>query len=207
MPVTVSKQNPQQSTAKQGKSVNANKQKPKPQRQKAVNGTAMVASKQQKSRATKPASKTAAQPKQPAKAPSNKSKKLTAIGPNYTESNSKRYKIGREFDARNHMGWRKNERTGSSVQFLFKPKMVSRVDQVYYRNQHEDSERYVHTFAVGIFVQDSTLDRNAILKPQNLSPELQQEYLRNLSNAFDAVLERTQNAFKNNSQPKLVIDG
>ncbi|ANW72260.1 putative nucleocapsid [Kadiweu virus] len=140
------------------------------------------------------------------KAPAGKPKKPIAVGPNYTDTNGKRYKIGREFDARNHMGWRRNEKTGSTVQFLFKPKMASRVDQAYYRSQFEDSDHYIHTFGVGVFVQDSNMDRNAVLRPQDLSEKEKQDYLENLANAFDKILVRTKFAFENNSQPLLVID-
>ncbi|AGE00065.1 ORF2b [Alphamesonivirus casuarinaense] len=141
------------------------------------------------------------------KPPTNqKTKKAVATGPNYTETDGKRYKIGKEFDARNHMGWRRNEKTGSSVQFLFKPKMASRIDQVYYRSQSEDADHCIHTFGVGVFVQDSSLERNAILKHTTLSEEEKGEYLRKLSDAFNTILLRTRNAFQTATQPALTVD-
>ncbi|AGE00058.1 ORF2b [Alphamesonivirus daknongense] len=142
----------------------------------------------------------------PPKQSNGKSKLPTATGPNYTETKGVLYKIGTEFDARNHMGWRRNEKNGSSVQFLFKPKMASRVDQAYYRIQNEDDSKYVQTFAVGVFVQDSSLARNAILTPKNLQPDEKNAYLQHLSDAFNAILARTKIAFDTDSQPTLVIN-
>nr|QVU02391.1 protein 2b [Alphamesonivirus sp.] len=135
-----------------------------------------------------------------------KTKKPIATGPNYTETDGKLYKIGKEFDARNHMGWRRNEKNGSSIQFLFKPKMASRIDQAYYRNQFEDADHYVHTFGVGVFVQDSTLERNAVYNHQKLTTEEKDDYVRKLSDAFNAILLRTRQAFDNGNRPALTID-
>ncbi len=210
MPATVSNNNntpAQQGTAKQTRqttnSKNGNAMAPKPQRQRKQQQQASAQPPKQpptgkpKTKRNQPNAAANAQPKV---------KKAIATGPNYTETNGKLYKIGKEFDARNHMGWRKNEKTGATVQFLFKPKMASRIDQVYYRNQFEDSDHYIHTFGVGVFVQDSTLERNAIYNHQKLTPEEKDEYVRKLSDAFNAILMRTRQAFDSGSLPALTVD-
>ncbi|AGE00051.1 ORF2b [Hana virus] len=183
----------------QPKTTNGNAMAPKPQRQRKQNNSTAP-----------PKQAPASQPKQnrnpPKAAQQPKVKKAIATGPNYTETNGKLYKIGKEFDARNHMGWRRNEKTGSTVQFLFKPKMASRIDQVYYRNQFEDADHYIHTFGVGVFVQDSTLERNAIYNHAKLTPEEKDEYVRKLSDAFNAILLRTRKAFDTNALPNLTVD-
>lgn len=210
MPATVSNNsnvNAQPGTSKQTRptnnSKNGNAMAPKPQRQR---------KQQQQASSQPPRQPPTGQPKprrnQPSAAVSTqpKVKKAIATGPNYTETSGKLYKIGKEFDARNHMGWRKNEKTGSTVQFLFKPKMASRIDQVYYRNQFEDPDHFIHTFGVGVFVQDSTLERNAIYNHQKLTTEEKDEYVRKLSDAFNAILLRTRQAFDSGSLPALTVD-
>lgn len=210
MPATVSNNNnvnAQPGTSKQirptNNSKNGNAMAPKPQRQR---------KQQQQASSQPPRQPPTGQPKlkrnQPNAAASAqpKVKKAIATGPNYTETSGKLYKIGKEFDARNHMGWRKNEKTGSTVQFLFKPKMASRIDQVYYRNQFEDPDHFIHTFGVGVFVQDSTLERNAIYNHQKLTTEEKDEYVRKLSDAFNAILLRTRQAFDSGSLPALTVD-
>lgn len=210
MPATVSNNsnvNAQPGTSKQTRptnnSKNGNAMAPKPQRQR---------KQQQQASSQPPRQPPTGQPKprrnQPSAAISTqpKVKKAIATGPNYTETSGKLYKIGKEFDARNHMGWRKNEKTGSTVQFLFKPKMASRIDQVYYRNQFEDPDHFIHTFGVGVFVQDSTLERNAIYNHQKLTTEEKDEYVRKLSDAFNAILLRTRQAFDSGSLPALTVD-
>lgn len=130
-----------------------------------------------------------------------------ATGPNYTESGNNRYKIGKEFDARNHMGWRKvTGNVGSSIQFLYIPKMVNRADQAYYRRQHTDDEGFIQTFAVGVFVQDSTLPRNVLRDPKLFKAGEKEIYLENLSKAFDSLLKRTQQALATDAPPPLHAD-
>ncbi len=210
MPATVSNNNnvkAQPGTSKQTRPTNnsktGNAMAPKPQRQRKQQQQASSQSPKQpptgqpKSKRNQPNAAASAQPKV---------KKAIATGPNYTETSGKLYKIGKEFDARNHMGWRKNEKTGSTVQFLFKPKMASRIDQVYYRNQFEDPDHFIHTFGVGVFVQDSTLERNAIYNHQKLTTEEKDEYVRKLSDAFNAILLRTRQAFDSGSLPALTVD-
>lgn len=141
------------------------------------------------------------QPRKPVK------KSGIATGPNYTESGNNRYRIGHEYDARNHMGWRRIEKVGSSVQFLYIPKMVNRVDQAYYRRQHTDEQGIINTFAVGIFVQDSTLPRNVLRDPKLFKTQHEKDvYLENLSKAFESFLLRTKDALQNDTAPSLLVD-
>lgn len=207
----------QQGTSKprQNKISNSgNAQAPKPQRQgKQQNNAKQQNSPKQQNKSQKKQQNGPNQQTRPKRTQPNsaqnmqpKAKKPIATGPNYTETDGKLYKIGKEFDARNHMGWRKNEKTGSTIQFLFKPKMASRIDQVYYRNQFEDPDHFIHTFGVGVFVQDSTLERNAVFNHQKLTDEEKDEYLRKLSDAFNAILLRTRQAFGSGALPALTVD-
>ncbi|AEH26447.1 putative nucleocapsid protein [Cavally virus] len=212
MPATVSNTNnanAQPGTSKQNRptknSKTGNAMAPKPQRQRKQPQQQQSA--QQPKQLPPPGTPKQKRNQPNAAAPAQpKAKKAIATGPNYTETNGKLYKIGKEFDARNHMGWRKNEKTGSTIQFLFKPKMASRIDQVYYRNQFEDPDHYIHTFGVGIFVQDSTLERNAIYNHTKLTTEEKDEYVRKLSDAFNAILLRTRQAFDSGALPALTVD-
>ncbi len=210
--------NAHQGTSKQNRtppnSNNGNAQAPKPQRQgkqqnKQANQRQPNQQNKQQKQQNKQSQTPAGQPKAK-REPNNNAKqskaKKPAFGPNFTESNGKCYKIGPEYNARNFMGWRKNEKTGSSVQFLFKPKMVSRIDQVYYRRQAEGTDRFLHTFGVGVFVQDSTLERNAIFNHADLTDDQKSNYIQNLSDAFNAILLRTRNAFESGTLPALTVD-
>nr|QPK41104.1 putative nucleotide protein [Yichang virus] len=200
--------NKQETKANPGKASTSNTPKTSPRRRQQPRNNNNQPSQQQQQQQQRPQPKRNQnnnnnRPQQP-QGQRNPSRKQ-AIGPNYVDQDGKRYNIGREYDARNHMGWRKLEKVGSSAQFMFIPKMVSRVDQCYYRTHHISSDGSIDTFAVGIYVQDSTLPRNVLRRPQQLTAEQKHAFLQQLDAAFNACLTRVQNAFNTDNPADYVI--
>lgn len=162
----------------------------------------------QKPKYTRPINQNSKVPKQSNNRP--KSQKPTPkAAPNYvtkTKENgeTKRYAIGPEHDARNHLGWRKVHKIGSSAQFMFIPAMVNRVDQCYIKTLQEESN-HIDTFAIGIYVQDSKLAHNVMRKPASFPAAYKEQYVQQLKHLLNVYIERVEKALQT-SDPSATSD-
>lgn len=185
-------------------------EQPKPQRERPANGKGQQP-RQRKPRQPKQSDNNpTTQPQQKQQSMQGKQnnvqrKKPVATGPPYVTVDKQRYNIGPEFDSRNRLGWRKLAKRGSSVQFLFIPRMANRVHHTYYRSLSHKADSSVDTFAVGLFVQDSRMPVNALQTPQNIAPEDRERFIADLDSAFQAVLASVVESLRDNKSAPLII--